>query len=66
MENIQTARVVKVGTSLALILPVAICRSMQLGRGDRFVFGIYDDNIFYARRLTTDDLRNIKPPNLSI
>lgn len=66
MEILKAGQIIKVGNSLALIIPVDICRALKIERGDRFVFGIYGEDSLAARRITQQDLINLKPTHESI
>lgn len=61
MENIQIGRVTRLGTGLAFVIPQRILRAMDIKQGDSVVITVYDKNIFAVRRLTPDELRNLKP-----
>jgi antitoxin component of MazEF toxin-antitoxin module len=61
MENVNLSKVIKVGDSLAVVIPVAILRGLKINRGDRVVFGVYDDNTFAVRRVPPQELRDLKP-----
>lgn len=66
MENIKVGKVIKVGTSLAVVVPAALARAMNLERGDQIVYAIFSENQFVVRRLTTDELRAMKPHDTQI
>ena len=44
-------RVIKVGDSLALIIPAPVCRDLKIRRGDFFDLLIGDSETIVARRL---------------
>lgn len=64
MENVNTSKVIKVGNSLAITIPVAILRGMKIKQGDRVVIAAYDENIFAVRRIPAKELRSLKPGEL--
>ena len=64
MENIHIGKVIKAGTSKAIIIPVAILRGLKISRGDRVVFAVYDENTFAVRRLLPEELREMKPEDV--
>lgn len=65
MENPNIGKIIKVGTSHAIVIPVSILRALKINRGDRVVFAVYDENIFAVRRLTQEELRGLKPGDVS-
>ncbi len=62
MEIAKIARLVKVGDSLAVIIPKPVVRAMNFKRGDQFVCAIYDETTIYLRKLDDADLLKFKPP----
>ena len=61
MENIKVGKVLKVGTSLAVVIPAELARALHIERGDQVVYGAFTDNQFTVRRLTTEELQAMKP-----
>ncbi len=64
MENIKLGKVIKVGDSLAITIPVSILRGLKINRGDSVVIGVYDENTFAVRRVPAQELRDLKPGEL--
>lgn len=64
MENGRIGKVIRVGSSLALVIPVQILRGLKIARGDKVVFGVYDENTIAIRRITTEELQKFKPQEL--
>jgi len=65
MENINTSKIIKVGNSLAVVIPVSILRGLKIERGDRVVFGVYNENTFAVRKVSSEELRKLKPDALA-
>lgn len=61
MEQITIQRVLKVGNSLAVILPVHVHRALGMKRGDNISFAVWQENEVVIRKLTDDDLQKLKP-----
>ena len=66
MENIKVGKVIKVGSSLAVVVPAQLARAMNLERGDQIVYAIFSKNQFVVRRLTDEELRAMKPYDTQI
>ena len=66
MENIKVGKVIKVGSSLAVVVPAQLARAMNLERGDQIVYAIFSANQFVVRRLTDEELRAMKPHDTQI
>lgn len=61
MPNVRLQRVIKVGTSLAVVLPIDACRALNIKRGDPVSFGIFEENTIVIRRLTDADIKVLRP-----
>ena len=61
MNYIRTTKVTRVGTSLAIVIPVEILRALKIQRGDQLVFGVYDDDTLIIKKIPDRELRNFKP-----
>ncbi|MBU6430896.1 MAG: AbrB/MazE/SpoVT family DNA-binding domain-containing protein [Patescibacteria group bacterium] len=64
MENLQITRVMKVGSSLAIVIPVNILRALKIERGDQMTFGVYADDVICIRKIQQEDLLKLKPQNI--
>lgn len=62
MEQLRVQKVIRVGSSNAVVLPAAICRAMKIERGDQVAFGVYEHNTIQIRKLSNDELRAMRPP----
>lgn len=61
MEQIEITKIVKIGNSYGLLIPQKICKGYKLQRGDHVVFGFGEPDILFIRKLSDDELRNLKP-----
>lgn len=66
MENIKVGKVIKVGSSLAVVVPAELSRALNIKRGDQIVYAVFSENQFCVRRLTDEDLRAMKPQDIQI
>lgn len=66
MENVDITKVVKVGTSLGIIIPKHILTSCEIERGDHIVFGLFTEGQFFVRKLTEKELRHLRPQVIKI
>lgn len=64
MENLQITRVMRVGSSLAIVIPVNILRALKIERGDQMTFGVYADDVICIRKIQQEDLQKLKPKNI--
>ncbi len=64
MENIKVGKVIKVGSSLAVVIPAELLRALNIKRGDQVVYAVFSENQFCVRRLTEQELRAMKPQNI--
>lgn len=51
----------RVGTSLAVVIPVNILRALKIERGDQMAFGVYVEDVICIRKIQQEDLLKIKP-----
>lgn len=65
MLNVRLQTVIKVGTSLAVILPADVCRALGISRGDAVTLGIFEQNTIVVRRLTNEDLKTLRPQQIT-
>lgn len=66
MENVDITKVVKVGTSLGIIIPKQILTSCEIQRGDHIVFGLFTEGQFFVRKLSEKELRHLRPQVIKI
>lgn len=56
--------VIKVGNSLAVVLPKNITKELGIGRGDVITFAVYGENSVVVRKLTSDEIKQLQPEHL--
>lgn len=61
MESFYTTKIVKVGSSLGLVIPREIIAAMMLDRGDRVVFSVIAGPTLVVRQLSEQEIRRLKP-----
>lgn len=66
MINMQITKVVRVGTSLAVVIPVNILRGLFIERGDQVVFSIAAGDVLCMRKITDAEKLQIKPPVIQV
>ena len=62
MVNVQIQKVLKVGSSLGVVIPANILRAMGIQRGDKIAFATYDQGVITIKKLTEEELLKLKPP----
>jgi len=60
MEYIKTSKIIKNGTSLAVVIPKNILVALHMERGDQVVFGIVDPGVLCIKKVTQEDLTKWK------
>ena len=67
MEYIRTAKIIKTGSSLAIVVPKDFLVFMDLQRGDQVVLRVANNNAFFVQRLSQEILESLKPiPTIDI
>lgn len=61
MENPIFGKVIRVGTSEAIVVPKQIREALKIERGDRVMFGVYSGDGFFVKKLSTEELRAMRP-----
>lgn len=61
IENMLVTKVTKQGSSLGIVIPKPILTELNICRGDYLVFGGYAPDQLCARRLSADEIRQMKP-----
>jgi len=64
MQNLQITKVMRVGSSLAIVIPVNILRALKIERGDQMTFGVYADDVICIRKISAEQLRELRPPQI--
>lgn len=54
-------RVIKVGDSLAAVLPRYLTDALGIQRGQAFSIGCTENNVLTIRLLTSEEVRNLRP-----
>lgn len=60
MENLYFTKVIKVGTSLGIIIPKNILTGIEWKRGDMIIFASYKTGQLLARSLSDSEIQEIK------
>ena len=66
MEHVDITKVLKVGTSLGIIIPKRILTSCGIERGDHIVFGLFSEGQFFVRKLSQKELQHLRPQIIKI
>ena len=64
MISLYTAKVIKNGTSLAVVIPVNILRELKIDRGDTIAFAIAEGDIIMMRKISEAEKFNLKPKQI--
>jgi len=66
MENVNITKVIKVGTSLGIIIPKQLLTDLNILRGDHVVFGLFSEGQFFVRRLSVNEVQQLRPQLIKI
>lgn len=66
MISLRVQKVIKVGNAIAVIVPVEVARALKIERGDQVTFGVFEDDVICIRKITQEDLRKLKPQQVTI
>lgn len=66
MINVQITKVIRVGNSLSVVIPVNILRELGIKRGDQIVFAIAEGDVICMRKISDAEKLKIKPPPIQI
>jgi bifunctional DNA-binding transcriptional regulator/antitoxin component of YhaV-PrlF toxin-antitoxin module len=61
MTEVKIGKVTRLGTGLAIVIPVEILRGLNIKRGDMVAFAVYDKDIFYVRHIPQKEMAALKP-----
>jgi antitoxin component of MazEF toxin-antitoxin module len=61
MNTLRLTKIIKVGNSLAVVIPKDILNALSIERGDQVSFGVYSDDVICIRKISQRDLLNLKP-----
>ena len=56
MEYLKTSKIIKNGTSLAVVIPKNILIALNLQRGDQVCFGVLENGVLCIKKVTQEDL----------
>ncbi len=65
MDKIFLSKIQRVGNSLAIILPKPVLIAYNWQRADYVVFGYGPNHILYVKKLTNEELQELRPPIIS-
>jgi antitoxin component of MazEF toxin-antitoxin module len=66
METLDITKLVRVGTSYGVIIPVHILRALHIERGDHVVFAVGHDDVICMRKVSDDTVLQIKQSIINI
>lgn len=66
MINFQITKIIRVGNSRAVVLPVNLLRELKIERGDQVVFAVAEGDVICMRKITDAEKLQIKPPVIQI
>lgn len=61
MQNIEFTRLIRIGDSKGVVIPIEILRDLQWERGDYIVFAVGKSDVLCARKMSDSEIKNIKP-----
>lgn len=64
MQIVRLQRVIKVGPSLAVVVPVDVRRALGINRGDTVTIGIFEENTIVIRRLSDEEIKSLRPQQI--
>lgn len=64
MQTIFISKIIKVGTSVGIVIPVEILSGLKWQRGDFVIFGFAGTEQVFIKRLTDVEISNLKPKEL--
>lgn len=62
VQTVYLTRLFKSGNSFAVLIPLEIVRGYGWERGDNLIFGFAPNDQLWLRRLTAQELQQLKPP----
>lgn len=62
MLTLQIVKVLKIGSSLGVVIPTAILKVLEIERGDQMAFAVYHEGTITLRKLSRDEILQLKPP----
>lgn len=65
MEIMYVSKVIKIGNSLGLVVPIQILRANKMERGDMIVFGFQGTEQIFFRKISDEEIKRIKGYEIS-
>lgn len=64
MEILKITSVIKVGGSVAVIIPADIARQMEIQKGDQLICVVYVSGTIGLKKLSDAEKLQLKPPHI--
>lgn len=61
MQYLRICKVIKVGDSLAVVIPRSVRDALFIQRGDQLAWCLYGDSEVFFRKLDAAELQQLKP-----
>jgi antitoxin component of MazEF toxin-antitoxin module len=61
MEVIRIGKIIKIGNSLAVVLPKNVAQELKFERGDLVTYAVYGENSIVIKKVTTEEIKQMKP-----
>lgn len=65
MDNVRLQSVIKIGSSLGVVLPKPVCKALGIERGDRITFAVFEHNTVVVRKLSAAELKALQPRQIN-
>jgi hypothetical protein len=65
MENIYITKIIRVGDSCAVIVPVPVLKGLKWQRGDFVVFGFLEGDRLFVKRISDLEIKNLKSNDIN-
>ena len=66
MHSTHIAKLMRIGSSVGVIIPRIVLNALKVDRGDTVVFAFYGERQIMLRILTDAELRHLQPPEIKI
>ena len=66
MQILHRSKVIKVGNSNMIAIPHEFCRDLMIERGDHMIFAAYSEGILTMRKLSPEEIKQMKPPEIQM
>lgn len=61
MQTLIFQKIIKVGTSLAVVVPANVARTLGWARGDIVSYGVYDNDIICITKIDERKMQELRP-----